>query len=267
VSRWLVTNVPPLLLLLGLTVLIVGLSIAVRSLVRRRFPQLSGETHNDVTKFAFGVVAFVFAFFMSFLASSLWDQISGLGGTDEGVLIEGATGVQLARDSTVFDTADRDRIRQSLLDYGHAAEAEWPLAAGKRWPLAADDRLARLYNSYEQVAARTDAQKTLLSTSFANLDKMSQARTERLLTARTDEGPPWSLWAVVIVTSVLVLGCAIIYGVEQPAVHSTMVATVGALVAANLFLILELSHPYVGEIGTSPEPLHELVRVLEAPPR
>ena len=263
-SRWLVTNVPPLLLLLGLTVVIVGLSIAVRSYVRRRYPQLSGETHNDVTKFAFGVVAFVFAFFMGFLASNLWGQISS---ADDGVRGEGAAAIQLARDSTVFDTADRDRIRQSLLDYGHAAEAEWPLAAnGQRFP-AADDRLARLYSSYEQVAARTDAQKTLLSTSFANLDKLSQARTERLLTARTDEGPPWSLWAVVIITSVLVLGCAIIYGVEKPAVHSTMVATVGALVAANLFLVLQLSHPYIGEIGTSPEPLRELVRVLEEPAR
>lgn len=262
VTRWLVTNVPPLLLLLGLTVVIVGLSIAVRSVVRRRFPQLSGDTHNDVTKFAFGVVAFVFAFFMGFLASNLWGQISDADGR---VRDEGAAAVQLARDATVFDTADRDRIRQSLLDYGHALEAEWPLAAkGQRFP-AADDRLGRLYSSYEQVVARTDAQKTLLSTSFANLDKLSQGRTERLLVARTDTGPPWSLWAVVIITSVLVLGCAIIYGVEKPAVHATMVATVGALVAANLFLVMQLSHPYIGEIGTSAEPLHELVRVLEAP--
>jgi hypothetical protein len=259
-----VTNVPPLLLLIGLTVVIVGLSIAVRSYVRRRFPQLSGDSHNDVTKFAFGVVAFAFSFFMGFLSSNLWGQISH---ADEGVRGEGAAAVQLARDSTVFDPADRDRIRQSLLDYGRAADSEWPLAAkGQRLP-AADDRLTQLYSAYEQVAARTDAQKTLLSTSFANLDKMSQARTERLLTARTDSGPPWSVWAVVIVTSVLVLGCAIIYGVEKPAVHSTMVATVGALVAANLFLVLQLSHPYVGEIGTSPEPLRELVQVLEEPAR
>ena len=263
-SRWLVTNVPPLLLLLGLIVVIVGLSIAVRGVVRRRFPQLSGDAHNDVTKFAFGVVAFVFAFFLGFLASNLWGQISS---ADDKVRSEGTAAVQLARDSTVFDTADRDRIRQSLLDYGRASEAEWPLAAkGQAYP-PADEALERLYNAYESVSARTEAQKTLLSTSFGNLDKLSQARTERVLTARTDEGPPWSLWAVIALTSVLVLGCAIIYGVEKPAMHSMMVATVGALVAANLFLVLQLSHPYVGEIGTSPEPLREVVRVLEMPSR
>jgi hypothetical protein len=33
--------------------------------------------------------------------------------------------VQLARDLTVFEKADSDRIRQSLLDYERAAVADW----------------------------------------------------------------------------------------------------------------------------------------------
>lgn len=260
-SRWLVTSIPPWLLLLGLIVVVVGAAIAVQAYVRRRFPQLTGDAHNDVTKFVFGVVAFVFAFFLGFLASNLWGQISEADGKVRG---EGAAGVQLARDSTVFEKADGDRIRQALLDFERAAEAEWPLATeGRSFP-AADEALERLYNAYGQVQARTDAQKTLLSTSFANLDKLSQARTERVLTARTDQGPPWSLWAVIVLTSGLVLGCSIVYGVEKAGLHYPMVATVGALVAANLFLVLQLSHPYIGEIGTSPEPLHEVVRVLES---
>lgn len=44
-----------------------------------------------------------------------------------------------------------------------------------------------------------------------------------------------------------------------------MVATVGVLVAANLFLILELAHPYVGEIATTPQPLRDVVTVLSEP--
>jgi hypothetical protein len=106
----------------------------------------------------------------------------------------------------------------------------------------------------------------VLGTSFANLDSLSQARTQRVLQARTDIGPPWSLWAVIFVTSALLLGCAIIYGVEKSATHYTMVAILGVLVGAQLFLVLELSHPFIGEIGTSPEPLREVIRVLESNP-
>jgi len=260
-SRWLVTNVPSWALLLGMVIAVVGVSIAVQAFVRHRFPTLNGGEHNDVTKFVFGVVSFVFAFFIGFLVSNLWGQISTADALARG---EGTAGVQLARDSTVFDKADGDRIQQSLLDYELAAEAEWPLAATGRSSPTTGEALDRLYNAYEQVQARTDAQKTLLSTSFRNLDTLSRNRTERVLVARTDAGPPWSLWAVILLTSGLVLGCAIIYGVENSRMHYPMVATVGALVAANLFLVLQLAHPYIGEAGTTPEPLREVIRVLQA---
>ena len=260
-SRWLVTNIPSWALLLGLIIAVVGVSIAAQGLVRRRFTTLTGGAHNDVTKFVFGVVSFVFAFFLGFLVSNLWGQISA---ADAQARSEGSAGVQLARDSTVFDEADGEMIRESLLAYERAAEAEWPLAATGQSSPTTDEALDRLYNAYERVEAGTEAQKTLLSTSFGNLDTLSRNRTERVLTARTDQGPPWPLWAVIFLTSGLVLGCAIIYGVENSRMDYPMVATVGVLVAASLFLVLQLSHPYIGEAGTSPEPLREVIRVLQA---
>jgi hypothetical protein len=259
VSRWLVSNVPSWLLLLGLIVVVAGGAVLIQLYVRHRFPRLTRDEHNDVTKFAFGVVGFVFAFFVGFVVSAMWGQINGADGKAR---TEGASGVQLARDLTVFDKADSERLRQNLLEYERAAVTEWPLAASGRSFREADNALARLYTAYEQVQPRTDAQTRLLATSFSNLDKMSQARTERVLQARTDVGPPWSLWAVIFLTSGLLLGCAIVYGVEQPAMHYPMVATLGVLVAAELFLILELSHPFIGEIATSSEPLSEVIRVL-----
>src|SRR6476646_4898272 len=68
------------------------------------------------------------------------------------------------------------------------------------------------------------AQKTILSSSFSNLDSLGQARTQRLAQAQTDDGPPWSLWTVIWLTSGLLLACAIIYDVKKPATHYTMVA-------------------------------------------
>jgi hypothetical protein len=263
VSRWIVSSVPSWLLLLGLIGIVVGGATLIQLYIRHRFPRLKGDEHNDVTKFAFGVIGFVFAFFVGFVVSAMWGQINSADGKSRA---EGAAGVQLARDVTVFDKADSDRIRQSLLEYERAAVVEWPLAASGRAFLGADNALERLKTAYTQVRPRTDTQKTFLATSFSNLDKLSQARTERVLQARTDVGPPWSLWAVIFLTSGLLLGCAIVYGVEKPAMHYTMVAVLGVLVAAELFLVVELSHPYIGEIATSPEPLREVIQVLSPSP-
>ena len=261
-SHWLVANIPSWLLLLGLIVVISGGSVLILIVVRRQVPRPKSDEHNDVTKFAFGVVGFVFAFFVGFLVSAMWGQTNT---ADEKSRAEGAAGVQLARDLTVFDKADSDRIRQSLLEYERAAVTEWPVAAsGHSFP-EADNALGHLYTAYEEVQPRTDTQKTFLATSFANLDKVSQARTERVLQERTDVGPPWSLWAVIFVTSALLLGCAIVYGVKNPARHYAMVATLGVLVSAELFLVL-ISQPFVGEIATSPEPLREVISVLSPNP-
>ena len=262
-SRWILSNLPSWLVLLGLVVLVAGGAVLVTTYVRHRSPALKEGEHNDATRFAFGVVGFVFAFFTGFVVSSMYGQLNG---ADVRARSEGAAAVQMTRDLTVFDKADSDRIRQSLLDYERAAVAEWPIAAsGHSFP-EAENALKRLYTAYEEVQPRTDTQKTFLGTSFTNLDKIGQARTERVLQARTDAGPPWSLWAVIFLTSGLLLGCAIVYGVERPAMHYAMVATVGVLVAANLFLVLELSHPFIGKIETSAEPLRDAIHFLSSPP-
>ena len=63
----------------------------------------------------------------------------------------------------------------------------------------------------------------------------------------------------------MVLGTVIIYGVERPVLHYPMVAVGGVIVAANLFLVLELAHPYIGEVSTTSDPLQEVVWVLSQP--
>ena len=262
-SRWIVNTFPAWLVLLGLVILIAGGAVLAQRVLRRRYPGLAGDAHNDPTRFAFGVICFVYAFFVGFMASALWSQINT---EDDQARTEGAAAIQLARDSSVFDKADGDRIRQALGDYERAALAEWPTVAngGEANP-EAETALHRVYVGYEQAQARTDIQKTFLSNSLANLDKVSQARTARVLQSQTSSGPPWSMWSVILLTSALVVGCAIIYGVEESRMHAMMVATVGVLVAANLFLILELSHPYIGEIATSPQPLRDVITVLSEP--
>lgn len=262
VSAWIVSNVPAWLVLSLLVVVTAGGAVLLRKLGQRRFPKLAEDAHNDATRFAYGVVGFVYAFLIGFVVSSMWGAVN----TEDGqARDEGTAGIQLARDRNAFDKADADRIRQALLDYEHAALAEWPVAArGHPYP-DAEEALQRLYTAYKQIEPHSDIQRTFLATSFTNLDKLSQARTERVMQAQTDVGPSFSLWTVILLTSGLVLSCAIIYGVDEPRISSVMVATVGVLVASNLFLVLELAHPFLGEMATSSDPLNDVVSYLSTP--
>jgi hypothetical protein len=74
------------------------------------------------------------------------------------------------------------------------------------------------------------------------------------------------MWTVFFLLSGLVLGCVIVYGVEKPAIHYVLVATVGVLLATDLFLVVELTHPYIGDTATSPESLGAAIQSLSAAP-
>jgi hypothetical protein len=76
--------------------------------VRGRFPVLKGDAHNDVNKFAYG--------FIGYVVSTMCRRHTRA---------EGAAAVQMAREAVVFDAADRDRIRQSLLAYERPTPP-WP---------------------------------------------------------------------------------------------------------------------------------------------
>ena len=262
-SRWIVSTLPPWLLLLGLIVIISGGSVVAAIALRKRFPRITQDESNDALQFGYGVIGFVYAFFIGFVVSSMWGQTND---ADSLARTEGAAGVQLARDAAAFDPADGDRIRSSLLSYGRAAETEWPMVArGESLP-EADAAMATLYRTFQELTPRTDIQKAFLSTSLANLDTISQSRTARIIDGNDDDGPTWPLWAVIFLTSGLVMGCTIVYGVEKRSIHYPMVAIVGAVVAANLFLVLELSHPFVGDIATSPVALQMVVDALDPAP-
>lgn len=262
-SAWLVGNVPSWLLLIGVIVFVAGLSVLVQILVRRRFPGLAGEQHNDVLRFAAGVIVLVFTFFIAFVVSARWSEIND---ADERARAEGAAGVQLADRLQFFAEPDSERIRAALLQYEEAAVIEWDVAAsGGSYP-PAERASHNLRSAYGQVQASSDLQKTTLTNSVTDLDILTTARTERVLQAQSDVGPPWPLWGVILLTSALLLGCGIFYGVANPASHFAMVAILAVLVGAILYLVLMLSHPYLGEIAASPEPLRGVIRALSPDP-
>ena len=137
-SSWMVSNIPSGALAVGLIVVIAGGAASIQRYVRRRFPVLKGDAHNDGTKFTYGFIGFFYAFFIGFVVNSLWGQNNA---ADANARAEGAAAVQMARDAVVFDVPDRDRIRQSLLKYEQAAIAEWSQAengpsadADAAWP-------------------------------------------------------------------------------------------------------------------------------------
>ena len=76
-------------------------------------------------------------------------------GADARAATEGSAAMQQAKSLTVFDKADSDRIRQNLLEYVRASDAQWPIVASDQIYPKADNALHRLYTHTEKSSRAT----------------------------------------------------------------------------------------------------------------
>lgn len=260
-NRWVVANVPSWLTLTVLVVLVTGGTALVQARVRHHFPSLRNGKHNDIAGFLIAVVGVVYAFVISFIAFSLWEEVKT---ESYATQTEASMVLQLAKDADVFDDTTRSRIRQSALAYTRSVVAEWPTAATGHTTAEADRALEGLYTTYEELEPGNDTQRAFLEESQEDLREVSILRTERVLHALQETGPTSSLWAVILLASALTLGFSVIFGLEDARLHYGMVGAMSVLVAANLFLVLELSYPFLGELSASPESMQTVIQEIQA---
>ncbi len=260
-NRWIVVNVPPWLTLTVLVVVITGGTALVQAYVRRHFPSLRNGKHNDIAGFLLAVVGVVYAFIISFIAFSLWEQVETESHATQN---EASMVLQLAKDAAVFDDTASSRIRQSALTYARSVVAEWPTAATGHTTAEADRALEGLHTTYEELEPGNDTQRAFIDKSQDGLRELSILRTERVLGALRETGPTSSLWAVILLASALTLGFSVIFGLEDTRLHYGMVGAMSVLVAANLFLILDLAYPFLGELAASPKSMQTVIQAIQA---
>ncbi|OBA99256.1 hypothetical protein A5662_15465 [Mycobacteriaceae bacterium 1482268.1] len=258
-SRWLVTHIPSWWLLIALVVGIVGVAIGVQTLLRRRFPKVTEGKQNDVLVFGFAVVGVVYAIIMGFLISVLWGEVTHASNLAQ---TEGSYAIQMARYTEAFDEPVRSRLREDLLEYQRALLVEFDEVSRGGKLFTAEGALERLRATYAEIQPRDDIQRAALAGSLDSLKETTLDRTQRVLIAEEDVGPPPAIWTVIILTSTLVLAFAIFFGEAQARMHTLIVATIGVLVAGNIFLVMELAYPYLG-FGTSASSLHAIDDILQ----
>ena len=259
-SRWIATNVPSWLLFAILVVGVASVAVAALTFARHRFPRLADGAHNDIAKSGFGVVGPVWGFLIAFIVGALWGQV---GDADSVVRAEGAAAIQIARELEAFGDADAERIKAHLLTYEQAALDEWPQAIDGHALPEVEEALDDLRTTLDGIQPADDRQRSAVGSALDSVKQIGSSRTERIVMARINVGPPRSLWAVIFLTSALVLGFAVIIGEKQVRMHYAVVAAVGVLVGALLFLVMELAFPFHGEMGTTAEPLRAAIEVLQ----
>lgn len=228
----------------GFTALSIGCLLLLRGWVRRSLV----EMHNDVAGFLIAVVGVMYAVLLAFLIIVDWEQFNAASrmATDES-----STLTSMYHETGLLPQAIRPEARASLRTYTHRViDDEWKtMQKGKGSPLV-DTALTRMYRVYDGLN-RTKAGQGTTDESFRLLDELSAQRAARL--AASNESLNGVFWLVLIIGAIITVGYSLIFYLENVRMQMVMTGGLAALIAALLFLLLVVDHPFLGDVHISSE--------------
>lgn len=246
---YLLQNLPTLVLGIMLLVASVILALVALSIVRPYVRRSLREYHNDVAGFMFAVVGVVYGVLAAFVVFAVWQQYTT---ADSAASTEGATLIAMYQEAQPFPAPIRNEIQGALRNYTQAVVGqEWHQLSHGHESQPARTLYDRIYSVYGRVSPRNARERALYAQSLVLLDQLSIQRRLRIHASHTEL--PGVFWFVLIAGAIFTIGFSMLFYMEHAVVQGIMTAALTALIAAMLFLVFVINHPFAGTFQVAPQ--------------
>jgi len=217
-------------------VLVYGLDLFVKS--------HRGEEYNSVVSDGFQAVGTIYAIVTGLLVFGVYTTFDE---ASQQSADEASSLVLMYRNAQAFPQPERDRAQQAVVAYVNSViNDEWPaLADGAGSPKTskAIDNLFNVYGPMEPTAGWSDQ----YASSVGHLDEVVKLRNERI--DHSTDTLPAIYWFLLFAGGfVTIIYLALAY-VESKAMHALAVGLMAVMLGLVIFLLLEVNHPFRGEIA------------------
>ena len=207
-----------------------------------------GEEYNSVISNGFQAVGTMYAIVAGLLVFGVYTTFDE---ASQQAADEASTLVLMYRAADAFPQPQRDDARRAVVTYINSVITdEWPaLADGVGSPKTgkAIDRLFSVYGPMEPDGRWSDQ----YTNSVSHLDDVVKLRNERIDHSR--ESLPSIYWFLLFAGGVVTILYLSLAYVESKAMHALAVGLMATMLGLVIFLLLEVNHPFRGEIAVSPE--------------
>lgn len=236
-----------LILLVPTTVL-----AAAGPIVVRRYVDLKRlRTNNEVAGFKFANIGVLYAVLLAFAVVVVWERFNK---ADSDVGKEASASATVYRLTRGLDDEHAAAVRKAMTDYLNAAiSQDWPaMQEGKDSP-AVTAALTDIYGAVLKFHAEQRSEALVVADILRQVDLVSQARRERLVTAGGIV--PGVIWAVLLGGAVLTIGFTFFFGTENLRAQAAMTAALSLMIFSGLLIIVAIDRPFTGTVKVGPEPL------------
>jgi hypothetical protein len=224
-------------------------SVAGLILVQRLVPIELRKQHNDVAGFIYAVVGIAYAVLLGLMVIASWEQYQMARNTAEREASELAELFWLGHR---LPPAEGHRLQELTRSYARVVvDEEWPLMARgesspRAWALIDEIRL-----TVQNQDPDTEAGQVLYDQGLERIHDLADARRDRLVEAR--EGIPAILWVVLVIGAIITVGFTYLFGLDDTATHTLMVALLALVIGLVLFTIGSLEYPFRGDVRLGPD--------------
>jgi hypothetical protein len=229
-------------------------------LVRLRVHHASLSKHNDVAGVMFSIVGTIYAVLLAFVVVVVWESNGTAGERTEqeaGILGD------LVRDAILFPDPERTELLLEFYDYTKTVVGEeWPAMEKGGTSQHAWDVMNRIFLTFSKIKPDNPRDINIHAEMLRRLNELSDHRRLRLLAV--DNKVPPMLWYLLVFGGVITIGFSYFLGVEKQRSHALMTASLAAMIALTLYLILALGRPFTGPMRVGPDAFQLVLERMEA---
>jgi hypothetical protein len=238
---------------------IVALSTMGLIFVRKRVDPSAMSKHNDVASAVFSIVGTLYTVLLAFVVIVVWED---LGTAEERSTHEAGVFGDLMRDTAFMNEPLRSEFRKELLEYGHSViEDEWPLMAQGESSETVWQHLVDAFEIYAKFQPETPQETNVHAEMLNRLNELSELRTMRLSSSAS--AVPRIMWGILIAGGIITIAFSYFLGVADARSHLWMTASMAAMIALTLYIIVAMDHPFGGRLSIEPDALEAILERFE----
>jgi hypothetical protein len=243
-------------------VLIIGGMVALAVLgfvvVHRRIAVHIRHAHNDVAGFIYAVVGIMYAILLAYVTIIVWETYNSATSLVEQ---EATSAYNIYHEVDEFPDPNRSEVQGLVRSYVQTTiDEEWPLLASGKFSQHAEDLADQLGSAIARLPVASQSQQVLLDHLMTQYESMITQRHLRLFEASTGVHP--LVFLLLVGGAVVTIGFTYFFGIENALAHAAMVAALAFVIAATIFVIVQVNDPFAGAVSVSSEALDRVLQTF-----
>jgi hypothetical protein len=225
-------------------------------LVRRYVAPDTRERATHTAGVMLQVIATIYAILIAFV---IVDEYTRLNDTQSQVSSKAAALAVIDANSRDFPSSDQLRVQAATRHYARVSiRSEIPRLRHDAKPdLSTDHALDRVFRAVQATEPTSVAERAAYDASLRALDEVVRTKSELIDAARP--AVPTTLFWMLFVVGLAVMGIATLLDTRHRKSHLFIVSTLGLVIWVTFALVVSLDFPFGGIIRVTDAPLHDFI--------